>query len=196
MCFQRALVEYQRAVALDPTFVAAWARISRAHGLIFYWATSSMEDDTLSRIAAERGIALDSTRWESHWARSLYLASVAHTPEPAIAEALVAERLAPGSAEVLTALSNAQSFAGQWEHSASSAIAATTLDPRSIDALRREAFARMGNRDYAGAEAAIRRALAISPSDPNAHYRLFCVRLGFASMRRSHHCEAIRASSA
>ncbi|CAN5325049.1 serine/threonine-protein kinase [soil metagenome] len=174
---QRALVEYERAVTLDPTFVAAWARISRAHRLIFYWATSSVEDDTLSRIAADRAIALDSTRWESHWARSLYLASVAHTPEPAIAEAMVAERLAPGSAEVLTALSNAQSFAGQWEHSASSAIAATTLDPRSIDALRREAFARMGNRDYAGAEAAIRRALAISPSDPNAHYRLFCVRL-------------------
>jgi Flp pilus assembly protein TadD len=97
--------------------------------------------------------------------------------DPAIAEALVAERLAPGSAGVRIALSNAQSFAGQWEHSASSAIAATTRDPRSIDALRREAFARMGNRDYAGTEAAIRRALAISPSDPNAYYRLFCVRL-------------------
>ena len=174
---QRALVEYQRAVALDPTFLAAWARISRAHGLIFYWATSSVEDDTLARIAADRALALDSNRWESHWAKSLYLASVAHTPEPAIKEALIAQRLAPRSAEVLTALSNAQQFGGQWENAVGSAVAATTVDPRSVDALRREAFARMEARDYKGADAALRRALVISPADPNAHYRLFCVRL-------------------
>ena len=175
---QRALLEYRRAVALDPTFVAAWARVSRAHGLIFYWATSSVEDDTLARNAADRAVALDSTRWEGHWARSLYLASVARTPEAGIREALIAQRLAPRSAEVLTALSNAQQFAGQFENAVGSAMAATTVDPRSVDALRREAFARMGNRDYKGAEAAIQRALLISPSDPNAHYRLFAVRLG------------------
>ena len=174
---QKSFVEYQRAVALDPAFVAAWARISRAHGLIFYWATESVEDDTLARIAADRALALDSNRWESHWAKSLYFASVAHTPELAIKEALIAQRLAPRSAEALTALSNAQQFAGQWESAVGSAVAATAVDPRSVDALRREAFARMETRDYAGAEAALRRALVISPSDPNAHYRLFCVRL-------------------
>ena len=173
----RALVEYNRAVELDPRFVAAWARISRAHSLMFYWASSSLEDDTLSRRAAERAIALAPGRWEGHWAMGLYLASVAHDPLRAIAEEQIALRLAPRSAEVLTALSNAQSFAGQWSASSESAVQARALDPRSVDALRREGFARMGERRYHEALAVLERAVQLDPLDPNTHYRLFAVRL-------------------
>ena len=174
---QRALVEYNRAVALDPGFAPAWARISRAHGLIFYWNSPTRAHDSLSRDAAQRSIALAPQRWEGHWAMGLYHASVAHMPLPAIDEESTALRMAPSNAEVFAALSNAQSFAGQWDASAESGRQARILDPRSVDAFRREGFALMAARRYDDAVAALQHALVLAPRDPQTHYRMFMVRL-------------------
>ena len=173
----RALVEYHRAVTLDPHFAAAWARISRAHELIFYWTRETVAEDSLSREAAKRAVSLAPDRWEGHWALGLYLAAVAHTPVPAMAEDRIALRLAPSNAEVLSALSIAQLFAGQWEASARSAGQATVLDPRSVEAYRNEGLALMDDRRYAAGVVALEKALAIDPNDPSTHFRLFLVRL-------------------
>jgi serine/threonine protein kinase/tetratricopeptide (TPR) repeat protein len=192
---QRALVEYEKAVALDPRFVAAWARISRAHGLLFYWTDPTIENETKSRDAAHRALSIDSARWEAHWAKGLYLTTVAHRHAEAIDYENRALELSSANSEVLTALSNSQQFAGRFSEAVTSAEQARLLDPRSVDAWRRSGFALMGERKYADAVEALERGLQIDSLEPQTHYRLFSVRLAQGDVAAAKRALAIPSDS-
>jgi serine/threonine-protein kinase len=59
-----AVAAYEHAVALDPSFAAAWARIGIARGIQASWGWAGLSADTLNAIArasARRAVALDST---------------------------------------------------------------------------------------------------------------------------------------
>ena len=58
---RRAIGGYDQAVALDPGFVEAWARLGRAHSLLYLNGTPTPEGATRARVAAERALALAPT---------------------------------------------------------------------------------------------------------------------------------------
>ena len=143
---QRALAEYGAAVALDPTFASAWARIGLADALRIEWGWgdgSAVPDSVLANgvAAVDRALSLDSLSSDGWMARG-YLAMFRHARDWAGAEESFRRAVAlnPRNAEAWHQL------ADFLRHKSSGHPAA--------DSLKREAVA-----DY-------RRALAIEPSRP------------------------------
>jgi TolB-like protein/tetratricopeptide (TPR) repeat protein len=133
---RRALEAYRRAVAIDPQFALAWARLSHVQGTMVSNSGGSRATMLEARRAAERAVELapnlpearlalgDSYRFADDLAR-------------AFQEYTYAVRAAPASAEVLGTLAAAEHNLGRWDEALEHLRRAQSLDPRSPLHLRR-----------------------------------------------------------
>ena len=101
---RRAVGHYEQAVALDPRFVEAWARLSRASSFIYTNGTPTPAGAERALFAAEQALAIGPERPEGHQALGYYYMFVAKDPARALPEMERARRLSPGSADYATSL--------------------------------------------------------------------------------------------
>ncbi len=71
-----ALPYFQKALALDASFAAAWAAVSECHSIAFVWEPSPAAAEA-ARAAAEKAVQLAPALKEAQMARAAYLALVA-----------------------------------------------------------------------------------------------------------------------
>jgi serine/threonine-protein kinase len=162
---QRAWPHYQRAVALDSTFVPAWAELSRAASGLYANRAPTPELAEQARHAAERARRLGPTRPEGFLALGLYYRSVPRDLRQALAAFQAGLKLAPSNVELIVAAGAMEQTAGNWEGALAQFERGAALDPRSPDAARRHALATFNLRRYAEAEAAQARAVALAPTN-------------------------------
>jgi DNA-binding SARP family transcriptional activator/TolB-like protein len=179
---QRQLIAYaERAVALDSTFAAAWARLSMLESGIFgdEVAPAFDRDTATSRRAADRAIALAPNAADGHLARGLYLLRIGLSPpyrnaqaefDTAYREFEAAYRIEPSSAEAVADLAAVEVWLGHRDAAALDrcvqlARLAIALDPRSEAAAGRLAEALLYLRRYGEARTELRRALEIHPTN-------------------------------
>ena len=130
---RRAAIEaFEQAVALDSTFAAAHARLATAYWREMAWGANRSDLSEKMRMAVERAVALDSTLVETRLARAQYLWSI-EDPQGAYRVLQAAARTAPGNAEVVLSLGNAQVWLGLQEEALASYQYAAQLDPRWAD---------------------------------------------------------------
>jgi TolB-like protein len=164
---RRALVYYEKAVALDSTFVLAWARVSMSHTALYrgdyVGGGSSRAEAVAARRAAEWALALRPLGYEGHLALASYYLRM-DIPR-VLAEANQGLKVAPGHPELLAFAAYAEALLGVWDSALVHLRQAQLLDPRSIDTARdlTEILAFLGR--YAEALAACSRGLAIAPAD-------------------------------
>ncbi len=115
MSFRHAISYYEQAVALDSTFVQAWAELARAQALLYANGTPTPAGAEAARRAAERTLALAPNRSEGHRALGLYYSTVITDLPRALAEANTALELAPGSARALALVGYIETNLGRWE---------------------------------------------------------------------------------
>lgn len=161
----QAIREYERAVALDSGFAAAWAQLSRARTYHYAYITSIPGLDERALEAAERARALAPNSPEAWLALGDYW-SFARLDNSRALEAFEAGlRLAPNDAALLAATGRTEARQGQWEASRIRLARSTALDPRSTTAWRRYGLALLFMRRYDEARTALGRALALSPTN-------------------------------
>jgi TolB-like protein len=97
---RRAITHYEQAVALDSTFVPAWARLSQAHSLIYYIIAGTPEEREAARSAAERALALAPERPEGRLALGEYHYRVSGDYAQALEQYELGKRVTPRSAEL------------------------------------------------------------------------------------------------
>jgi serine/threonine-protein kinase len=158
---REAIANYERAVALDPAFYQAWAKLARAQALLPA-RTPAMAD--ASRRAAERALALAPDRPEGHTALAEYYSSVLHDNSRTFTEDSMALALAPGDANCLTDVGNDELVLGRWEEARGHLEQAVRLDPRSP-----QPAAGLGNlllltRHFPEARQVLDRALLLKPA--------------------------------
>jgi len=161
---RRGLEAYQRAVALDPKFALAWARLSHVQGTMTSNSGGSREEMMESRRAAERAVELapdlpearlalgDSYRFADDLAR-------------AFQEYTYAVRAAPASADVLSTLAAAEHNLGRWHDALGHLQRAQSLDPRAPLHHRRLALTLLFLRRHDEAVGAADAGLALAPSN-------------------------------
>ena len=98
---RKALGFYSEAVALDPDFAQAWARIAVANSLIYSNSTPSPEVADRARQAAEKALALAPNDPEPYLAMGNYKRLVLVDPRGAREQYIKARSLAPGSSETV-----------------------------------------------------------------------------------------------
>ena len=161
---RRSVGHYEQAVALDPGFVEAWARLSRALSQI-YNSDPTPAGAERALFAAEKALAIGPERPEGHQALGYYYMTVARNPARALPEMERARRLAPGSADYATSLGNTRQLLGQWEASLVDLEEAQRLDPRSVTSLRRLGMATLRLHRISESRRAYDRGLAIAPTN-------------------------------
>jgi eukaryotic-like serine/threonine-protein kinase len=162
---RKALGFYDQAVALDPNFAQAWARVSSATSALYGNTTPSPELAQRAREAAEKAVALAPGRPEGYRALGDYQRLIAVQMTLALEQYEKARHLAPGSAELLASSALAEQSLGHWEATLEHLKLAERLDPRSVLALRRLGQTLFFLRRYPEARTIFDRGLALVPSN-------------------------------
>jgi non-specific serine/threonine protein kinase len=160
---RRAIGHYERAVALDPSFALAWARLSHAYMYLYIHSVPSAAVREQAKAAAERALALAPDLPAAHLAQAGYQGAVLGDWPRAAEQFALAVRKAPQDADLLTHASRAQTSAGRWEEALASLRHVQRIDPRSRIMARRLTVTLLWLRRYPEALEAADGALALAP---------------------------------
>jgi tetratricopeptide (TPR) repeat protein len=162
---RRAIGFYERAVALDSTFLEAWARLARARSFLYSQSTPTSALAAAALQALERARALGPDRPETYSAIRGYSASVLHDNTKAREAAEAAIARAPNDAGMLNALANIDQSLGLWDASIEYGRRGVMLDPRSITPRNTLGTGLLMMRRYDEAAVALDQALDLAPGD-------------------------------
>ncbi len=162
---RRAIGAYQQAVVLDSTFMQAWAELARAQAYYYYVGTPTPAAAELARQAAQRAAVLAGGRPEGQLALGDYYSEVLGEPGQALAAYEAGLKIAPGSADLLTASALAEQSLGRWEAALAHLQRAQALDPRSVLTARRLGLTLVRLHRYPEALVAAEHGVALSPTN-------------------------------
>jgi serine/threonine-protein kinase len=156
---------YQQAVALDSSFVTAWAQLARARALLYINGTPTPELAAQARQAAERAQAFGPGRPEGPQALGTYYTFVVGDNREALAAYEAGLKLAPNNVDLLGSVASAEQRLGRWDAALTHLTKAGTLDPRSANPPRLIGTALLLLRRYPEAQAALDRAGTLAPAN-------------------------------
>jgi TolB-like protein len=162
---RRATAEYDRAVARDPEFAAAWARLAWARALAF---SNGVPDRALGQAAlaaAERALELAPELAEAHRSLGFYHHLVTRDPARALEAFSRGLALAPNDADLLRGTALAEQSLGRFEDALRHLEKAQALDPRSFRAALSTGNVLLYLRRPDAARAAFDRGLALAPGN-------------------------------
>jgi TolB-like protein/Flp pilus assembly protein TadD len=161
---RQAVTYFEQAVALDSTFVGAWAALSEAASLAYAQGAPSPANSEKARSAADRAIALDPKHPDGYRALGDYYRRVSGNPARAVEFYAKGLALAPEDADLLRGLGLAEQAAGKWEQAVESFRRSRSLDPRSPNTADALGQTLLWLRRYDEALEAIDHAVALEPS--------------------------------
>ena len=129
---RQAVSYYEQAVALDSTFVAAWAGLSESASLTYAVGRPSPELADLAKSAADRALALDPKHAGGYKALGDYYRRILQSSARALDAYRKGLQLAPGDADLLRGLGLAEQEIGQWDQALEHLRRSQSLDPRSV----------------------------------------------------------------
>ncbi len=156
---------YQQAVALDSTFVEAWASLSMALARVYFNGSRDAKVATLTRQAMERALAIDPNSAIALTATANYYSSIDRDTARAKGAIEGALRAAPNDADVLAFAANMEISDGNVATGLAKLERARELDPRSASTLAALQKAYIYHHRYADAIAAGTAAHALAPGD-------------------------------
>jgi serine/threonine protein kinase/tetratricopeptide (TPR) repeat protein len=162
---RRGLGFYEQAVALDPGFAQAWAKVSSANSLLYRFSTPTSALAERAKEAAQKAVALAPNRPEGYRALGLYERLVSGDYTRALEQFEKGLRLAPGDAPALRDTAGAELGLGRWDTAVEHLREAVRLDPRSANYLRNLGEALASLRRYAEARDVLDRGLALAPAN-------------------------------
>ena len=167
----RAIELYRRAVALDTSFAAAWARLGQAEALE-WWFGWDRTPETLAAAESSirRALALAPDLPTAHVAMGFYRLWSARDYDRALAEFTIAGRRQPNDPNLVAAIGMVERRQGRWDDAIASLRRSVTLDPRSVLNVPELGLTYLMVRDYPNAEMAFDSAVALAPDLGNTHW--------------------------
>ncbi len=162
---RKAIGFYEEAVALDPAFAQAWARLARASLLLYANTTPEPGLASRAREAAERAVKLAPSRPEGYGALGAYENAVENDYRRALDFYTEGARRAPADADLLSAAASTEMRLGRWAEALDHLREAERLDPRSVMTRRRLGWVLLYLRRFRDAREACDRGLTIAPGN-------------------------------
>ena len=175
---ERATAAYERAVALDSSFVQAWARLSQAYSSTYSNGVPTPEGAARARAAAERALALAPDAAEPRLALGSYYDFVTGEYAKALEQFALGRRADPNNAELVSAAALSEQSLGRWENALDYLKRAEVLDPRSPQVAARLARTYVWLRRHDEAIAAADRGIALAPASISIHQNKAMALLG------------------
>ena len=164
MASANAVTMYERAVALDPRFALAFARLAETHGNI-YWASTDRTAKRLAlmREAAETAVRLDPDLPEGRLALGYYYYRARRDYDRALREFAAGLDRQPRRSELLVARGAVLRRQGRFAEATTDFARAVELDPRSPESAWSLGTTYFLVRAYPNAVRYYERALALNP---------------------------------
>ncbi len=160
---------FERAVALDPSFALAHARLSQAHSNFYRFGYDRTEERLAkARNAAERSLEIDPDLAWGHLARGLYFYTLTDY-ERALDELAVAQKGMPGDGFVHFAIAVTLRRQGKLEEALETCRKAADLDPRAPDLWRECGHTLALSRNYEEATRYFDLSIALAPDQITAY---------------------------
>jgi serine/threonine-protein kinase len=159
-----ALQMYDSAVALDPRFAVAWAKLARVY-MTMYWFYYDRSAARLRRAqeAAETALRIAPGLPEGHIALGYYWYWGHLDYERALEQFNAARARQPNNSDLLRSIGLVQRRQGNWNAALANMRAALDLDPRSNTKALDLGDTYFSVRDYATAERYLDRAITLEP---------------------------------
>ena len=161
---RQAIAAYEQAVALDSTFVRAWAQLARARALLYTSTTQPPALAESAHRAAEQALTLAPAAPDGHEALATYYLTLKDYPS-ALREISTALALAPTDAELLGYVGATEFQLGRWEAARGHLEQAVRLDPRSSPPAQWLGYVLLYTRRYPEAERVLDHALQVMPAN-------------------------------
>jgi len=158
-----AVAYAERAVELDPEFVAAWAFLARLRTVQAY-AGNAETAPALQAVLQTESLAPGSV--EAITARAVYTAYVEQELAVGLEQLQEAERLTPSDAYLANSIAGLHRRLGQWDEALSAHRRALELNPRSPVFLNGYAYTLQMMGRYTAADQVLERALQVGASIP------------------------------
>src|SRR5262249_47307640 len=172
----KAIDSYKRAVELDANFALVWARLSRAHAILYFFRydTTAARRDAAKK-SLETAQKLQPSSPETLLALGYYQYLILRDYELAKTTFKEVSKLLPSSSELPRALGSIARREGHWDESIAYLERGLALDPRNSELLRDTAFTYTAVRQFPAALKLYARALDISPNDPDLMAEKACI---------------------
>jgi TolB-like protein/tetratricopeptide (TPR) repeat protein len=160
----KAIVELERAVAMDSTFALAYAELARAHARVYYLRMDQSEARrSMASQAADRALALAPENPEVHLAIGDHFNWAFRDRTKAMEHWAIAEKGLPNNAEVLIARAGVLMTEGHLDESIRTLEKATLLSPKDVNAFSDLAWGYMWAHRFSEAIAAADKAIGLAP---------------------------------
>ena len=153
---------YAQAVALDPKFALAHARLAQTSAEIFHFHERTEPWRTKAKTEAEAALRLQPNLAEGHQALGLYLYWMEGDYSRALQEFEQAFRLAPGGTEASFLIAAIRRRQGRWRDTLADYNRLATLDPQNPNIARYLVYTNTALRDWPAAARAAKRWRAIA----------------------------------
>jgi serine/threonine protein kinase/Tfp pilus assembly protein PilF len=163
---------YAQAIALDPKFALAHARLSIMNSYHAGGPSNNRALRAKARTAAEEALRLSPALGEAHMALGLCLYWADKDYAGALKEFSIAATTSPNEPDILQYIGGIYRRQGRWRESLATYDRAQDLDPRNLDVITRAAGDHLLVRDWAIVTACYNRALEIAPDSAQARIGL------------------------
>ncbi len=165
-----AIEQFERAIALDPTFAAAYARLARVHaGMYWFYYDRTKERVAKSRIAAEKALALAPNLPVSHESMGWYHYHTKLDYNSALKEFSVAIELQPNNPNVSYGMAAVFRRQGNMSESVKHWRKAVEGSPRASEIVRQLGETLTLDRKYEEADEHYRNAIRLSPDNATTY---------------------------
>ncbi len=156
---------FRRAVELDPKFAEAWAELSIAESLKYYFPQTNETQKGRARTAVETAMRLAPDMVDTHAALGLFYYYCLKDFDRALSELQIAKERDPNNANTIFSISLVKRRQGKMYEAVALQEQATRLDPLNGDICTNLAGTYRGIRKIPEARALFDRALSIAPND-------------------------------
>jgi serine/threonine-protein kinase len=165
--FQSAAEFYQQAIALDPNFALAHARLSAVTSQIYHWFEPTEVNRQRARAEATESLRLQPNLGEGHLALGLYLYYEKADYSGALRELDLAAQALPNDGDVALYMAAVRRRQGHMDEALAAYEHALAVDPRNQVALYDASQTYFGLRDWQNAVRGLDRVLALAPDSVN-----------------------------
>ena len=176
-----ALAQFDKAIAEDPAYAAAYAYRSTMLAAIANNVASGQGESRqlfdAAVAAAEQAIALEQRLARGHLALGFALNNGRLDRERAAPHYSAAQKLAPGDGDVLRAVASFEAYGADLALAGRMIDNVLELDPLNARAFRSAGYVALFARDYPAVVSRMERALALNPSLASAQFGIAVARL-------------------
>ncbi|MEP6731914.1 MAG: protein kinase [bacterium] len=162
---RRAIAEFEDAIRHDSTMVIAWAALSTSSSDLYFESSPFPVLARKALDAAERAIALDSTRWEGYDALAQYHLAIKRDLSQAATAIARARQVAPQAIGPRATAARLEAERGDLEAAVRDLAEISRLDPRNVEVWFVNGYNLLRLHRIPEARAAADRALALAPTN-------------------------------